>query len=119
MFALSSFLLATSLVSATPVHQRRNAAVIPLAPRSAPAAGKVFDLEAVRRERLRVVSKYTNKDYIPGTDDVTRRRDLKSVSKPFDIRRRGDSGKEPLVDVFNQIDQSESLVCVPDKAIWH
>lgn len=98
--AISALLLATTLVTASPVQQQKRASVVQLPARA--HHGKVFNHEHATLERLKVRAKYSNKAY-SSTTGATKR----SVSggETFDIQRRASSGKDALVDVFDSIDE--------------
>ena len=82
---LAVFLLST-FVSASPTPQKRSAGLVPLARRSPhtdSAGTKLFDIEAARRERIRIRSKYRGEKKSALTPRVQR-----SIEKtePFDIQ---------------------------------
>ncbi|KAG8948334.1 Type I transmembrane sorting receptor [Tulasnella sp. 424] len=111
MLALSTLLLASTLVLASPVQQKRSAAVIPLPARDVHLLDKVFNLEAARRERARLYAKYGGKNFSQAFNSTVVRPIAKRSeyhSAPFDIQRRGSSGtsgRDPLIDVFDGIDE--------------
>lgn len=104
--------LAATLVVASPVsQQRRAAAVVSLPPRS--STHRIFNPEAVRRERLRVYGKYKGKEHLfrPAVEpEHTLIERSVGGPEPFDISRRATSGKDPLTDVFDTIDERESSI---------
>ncbi|KAG8897092.1 Type I transmembrane sorting receptor [Tulasnella sp. 403] len=106
MIAVSTLLIASTLVSATPL-QRRSAAIVPLPARAAHSEGRVFNPEAVRHERLRLATKYGRYSHHFNATVVDTTHVARTVSdaKPFDIQRRANSGKDPLTDVYDQIDE--------------
>lgn len=107
MLALATLLIATSIVSASPIEQKRSAVVVSLPARSA-GAGKVFNAEAAKRERLRIAAKYQGKTYSNAGANVNRKRSGRD-SEPYDIQKRASSGKESLTDDFDTIDEGELL----------
>ena len=102
----SALLVATTLVSATPM-QRRTAAVIPLPARSGHHTGtnKVFNPEAIRLERARIAQKYTSGKLRKVANQEETRTAVDHEA--YDIQKRATSGHDPLVDVFDTIDESE------------
>jgi hypothetical protein len=103
--AFSALLVATTLVSATPM-QRRTAAVIPLPARSGHHTGtnKVFNPEAIRLERARIAQKYTSGKLRKAANQEEKR--VPVDHEAYDIQKRATSGHDPLVDVFDTIDES-------------
>ncbi|KAG8901352.1 hypothetical protein FRC00_007698 [Tulasnella sp. 408] len=107
MLALPALLLASIVVSASPVQQKRSAAVIPLPARTVHRRDHVFKLAAAKRDRARVHAKYDGKNYSQAFNStvaqpIEERAEYNSA--PYDIQRRTSSGHEPLVDVFDTID---------------
>ncbi|KIO28276.1 hypothetical protein M407DRAFT_22486 [Tulasnella calospora MUT 4182] len=104
---LTLFLLARTLVSASPV-QKRTVAVIPLPARTVHHPSQVFNLDAAKRERARVYAKYGGKNFSQASN-ATAVQPIEKRSEyhpaPFDIQRRATSGHESLVDVFYTIDE--------------
>ncbi|KAG8945217.1 hypothetical protein FRC04_001123 [Tulasnella sp. 424] len=119
MHVLSTLLLASStatLITASPINQqgkRSGAAVIPLPARSTTHHNdneRVFNPEAARRERSRVLAKYAGKIFTPAAArnaTAAKRSALGGARRaPFDVHgRRASSGKDPLTDVFDTIDE--------------
>ncbi|KAG8948333.1 Type I transmembrane sorting receptor [Tulasnella sp. 424] len=105
MLALLALLLAFILVSASPVQQKRRAAVIPLPARTVHHPNKVFNLEAARRERARVSAKYGGKNFSQASNS-TAVRPIRERSEyhppPFDIQRRASSGNDSLINVSDE-----------------
>ncbi|KAG8894054.1 hypothetical protein FRB99_001551 [Tulasnella sp. 403] len=106
MVVLSTLFIALTVVSASPL-QRRGASVIPLPARLSPSLNRVFDADALRRERERIDAKYRLRLQqlgITHTNTPRTERNVvpsKSNKEPFDIKRRGSSGAEPL-DVWHE-----------------
>ncbi|KAG8945216.1 hypothetical protein FRC04_001122 [Tulasnella sp. 424] len=119
MHVLPTLLLvfsAATLITASPINQqgkRSGAAVIPLPARSTTHHSdneRVFNPEAARRERSRVLAKYTGKSFTPAAArnaTAAKRSTLGGARRaPFDVHgRRASSGKDPLTDVFDTIDE--------------
>ncbi|KAG8905957.1 Type I transmembrane sorting receptor [Tulasnella sp. 403] len=106
-----SLALYSALVSASPVQKGTRAGVIPL-PRRSGVTGedKVFNREAASRDRARLAQKYNSARYryanvTSATPPASVKRS-EPVSEPFDINlHRRASGADPLVDVFDTIDE--------------
>ncbi|KIO28275.1 hypothetical protein M407DRAFT_22485 [Tulasnella calospora MUT 4182] len=108
MLALPAILLASTLVSASPVQQKRSAAVISLPGRGVHHRNKVFNPDAAKRERARVYAKYGGKNFsqafnATAVQPIEKRSEYHPA--PFDIQRRATSGHDPLVDVSDTIDE--------------
>ncbi|KAG9003878.1 Type I transmembrane sorting receptor [Tulasnella sp. 427] len=105
MLSLTALLLASTLVSASPVQQKRSAIVVPLPARAVHSAHKVFDPEAAKRERSRVYAKYRGKNFGQAFNaTVVKPIEARSEynSAPFDIQRRATSGKDSLVNASDE-----------------
>lgn len=117
--AAATFILASTLSVASPLPPRRSASVVTLPARNAP--NKVFNAAHVKQDLSRVRAKY-NPDVVnkriavalARTDEQPAKRSLPS-SKLYDVKlhRRqddGNTGSEPLVDVFDTIDECECVI---------
>ncbi|KAG9040734.1 Type I transmembrane sorting receptor [Tulasnella sp. UAMH 9824] len=107
MLALPALLLASIVVTASPVQQKRSASVISLPARTVHRRNNVFNLKAAKRDRARVNSKYKGKNFSQAINST----DVRPIEErseynpaPYDIQRRTNSGHEPLVDVFDTFD---------------
>ncbi|KAG9019062.1 Type I transmembrane sorting receptor [Tulasnella sp. 427] len=116
MHVLSTLLLASTtatFVAASPINPKRTAAVIPLPARSNVHTGageKVFNPEAARVERTRMLAKYAGVNFTPvaaRNATIAKRSALGGARRaPYDVHgRRAFSGKEGLTDVFDTIDE--------------
>ncbi|KAG8898224.1 hypothetical protein FRC00_003085 [Tulasnella sp. 408] len=107
MLTLPALLLASIAVSASPIQQKRSAAVIPLPARTVHRRDHGFNLDAAKRDRARVHAKYDGKNDSRAFNStvaqpIEERAEYNPA--PYDIQRRTSSGHEPLVDVFDTID---------------
>ncbi|KAG8948172.1 hypothetical protein FRC04_009971 [Tulasnella sp. 424] len=105
---------AATLITASPIIQqgkRSGAAVIPLPARSTTHhsnSERVFNPEAARRERSRVLAKYAGKSFTPAAErnaTIAKRSTLSGARRaPFDVHgRRASSGKDPLTDFLDKL----------------
>lgn len=113
--AVLAITLSLGAVSAAD-HQRRSAAILPVRPRSYHCHGdedatkhRVFNHELVKRDRLRVRSKYTTSGIQQKATAANRPSFVVQSGDPYDvghIRKRSvssaaTSGKEPLTDEYD------------------
>ncbi|KAG8896714.1 hypothetical protein FRB99_008693 [Tulasnella sp. 403] len=103
MLVVLNLLIISTLVSATPL-QRRSAAVIPLPARATHSKGGVFNADALKRERLRLATKYGKHLHRSNVNTTHPTRSVSNAA-PFDIQRRANSGKDPLIDDYDGVDE--------------